>query len=123
MESAYKHQTILERSNEDEGTEQNPDLFQLFSEESNKPKHFINSNEGIDLEAQNSNNAEQDQLDTNLESENFEQQISDSALEYKVERRFCSPCGFDQPYRSKHCKYCNRCVASYDHHCPWIGKY
>lgn len=39
-----------------------------------------------------------------------------------VERRYCTACNLDQPLRSKHCRDCNRCVAQYDHHCPWIGK-
>ena len=38
-----------------------------------------------------------------------------------VERRYCTACNFEQPIRAKHCKDCNRCVAQYDHHCPWIG--
>ncbi len=38
-----------------------------------------------------------------------------------VERRYCTVCNIEQPIRSKHCKDCNRCVAQYDHHCPWVG--
>ncbi len=40
-----------------------------------------------------------------------------------AERRYCTTCGFDQPLRTKHCRDCDKCVAQYDHHCPWLGKY
>ena len=39
------------------------------------------------------------------------------------ERLYCTVCALDQPIRARHCKYCGRCVASFDHHCPWIGNY
>lgn len=35
--------------------------------------------------------------------------------------RHCHICDSTQPLRSKHCEDCNRCVRTYDHHCPWIG--
>lgn len=39
----------------------------------------------------------------------------------EMEKRFCSNCNIDQPIRSKHCKNCKICVATFDHHCIWIG--
>ena len=34
---------------------------------------------------------------------------------------FCGECVVDIPLRAKHCKLCTKCVATYDHHCDWVG--
>jgi palmitoyltransferase len=38
-----------------------------------------------------------------------------------IEYKYCTICHIEQPLRCKHCKTCDHCVATYDHHCPWIG--
>lgn len=38
-----------------------------------------------------------------------------------LEKRYCSDCYVDQPIRSKHCRQCGYCIATFDHHCIWVG--
>lgn len=32
----------------------------------------------------------------------------------------CPFCQIKRSSKTRHCQYCERCVAEYDHHCPWI---
>ncbi|EAR85793.2 DHHC zinc finger protein (macronuclear) [Tetrahymena thermophila SB210] len=47
--------------------------------------------------------------------------ITNYTAPYFFEKRYCKYCYINQPTRSKHCLICNRCISTYDHHCPWIG--
>lgn len=53
--------------------------------------------------------------------EEVEEEEEDSQVQLFVELKYCNVCQIEQPVRTKHCKSCNLCVATFDHHCPWIG--
>ena len=58
------------------------------------------------------------------ENDNDEDEIHTSEEEdivLFVEIKYCTICHLEQPLRTKHCKSCDQCIATHDHHCPWIG--
>lgn len=34
---------------------------------------------------------------------------------------FCNTCGIFRPSGTSHCRACNRCISSMDHHCIWLS--
>ena len=39
----------------------------------------------------------------------------------KVSSRYCHTCLINRPHRARHCRLCDHCVDTFDHHCPWTG--
>ena len=45
---------------------------------------------------------------------------SENTLNELIEK-YCTYCFIDIPIRGKHCKICNSCISTFDHHCNWVG--
>jgi len=60
-------------------------------------------------------------LDGNIEIEELEEDEENDDIVLFIEYKYCTICHIEQPLRTKHCKTCDHCVATHDHHCPWIG--
>lgn len=54
-----------------------------------------------------------------IDNRNMQQIIPDDI--YKNEH-LCHICRTRQPIRSRHCRFCERCVEEFDHHCIYLSK-
>eukprot|EP00347_Sterkiella_histriomuscorum_P007772 403347617 len=101
--------------------------------ENNNNSAYINDNNMSVLSDDNARNkhsrsfdkmALHDTKDSSRSIESSNQHISSLEHIARIElplKKFCEYCNLEQPYRTKHCKECERCVRKFDHHCFWIG--
>jgi palmitoyltransferase len=61
------------------------------------------------------------EIDDGLPDNNGDDESADEDVMLFIEYKYCTICHVEQPLRCKHCKNCDHCVATHDHHCPWIG--
>jgi ribosomal protein L40E len=100
-----------------------PGYISINTQTPTKPVFSILNDENPSIEIENvvtikDENAPSENLN-NLSKENLVK-TAKSEQDLDINIRICIQCKINQPYRSKHCRECKKCVALYDHHCPWI---
>jgi len=102
------------------------DEIVVFKNQSHEENDVINSGDSSipSIFSKNSENAELEDImvivqpigDSDCPSfPSSENEVHEAAM------RYCTACHIDQPIRAKHCSQCSRCVATFDHHCPFLG--
>lgn len=91
----------------------------LQNRELNESRIQIPENEKEQAASRKELSADRDINESLAEIETNKKAVKTRKLPFKL--KFCLICNLKQPLRVKHCKECKRCIASYDHHCPWLG--
>ena len=86
-------------------------------ETKNKSENFkeIIKSEHVYTHRSEDEEEEKDNTNNNIEVEQMDDDIKIKEI------RHCAVCRIDQPLRTKHCRDCGKCIATHDHHCPWLG--
>lgn len=76
----------------------------------------------------NNTNQETSKIRNNLESRMnmqgnsiFPNSDKNDTSIHDLTEKYCVNCFIDIPIRGKHCKICRSCIATFDHHCVWLG--
>ena len=87
-----------------------------------KQKHgSLGYNLGDEFQRLNDNQKKSVNIEVLDEIENAKPADEEETIPIEVDRKYCIVCNLEQPLRTKHCRVCQKCVATYDHHCPWVG--
>ena len=86
-----------------------------FDSEMSEQDGGITTTKGIKMDTINETGGENE-----VEEDEYGEEGEQDVVMF-VELKYCTVCHLEQPLRSKHCKSCDQCIATHDHHCPWIG--
>jgi len=84
-----------------------------------QPQTALSSGENI--QQYNDDNSAQPQNTDDVEKSVVTRKSKKKENSWMPDLRFCEHCQINQPYRTKHCDKCERCVHKFDHHCFWMG--
>jgi hypothetical protein len=109
--NSYKYEKEIEIIAENENEQERENTHQNM-QDAKEDDNNVHINSPIPNPANSPKNLHHNQIRNIKLSEN---------LTSTLENPFCIDCLVEIPIRAKHCKSCNKCVATFDHHCTWIA--
>lgn len=90
---------------------------------SNNNGQLINENCNKDKDKENKKEKDkQEEQENNTTTTNDNNTISpNNPYSSEVYSIYCLECLIEIPLRAKHCTACNKCIATFDHHCTWLS--
>lgn len=98
-----------------QGVKKSPSFNPELSKNNEKLREPVKDEHVQTHRSEDEEDEDKDNTNNNIEVEPVEEDIKIKEI------RHCAVCRIDQPVRTKHCRDCGKCVATHDHHCPWLG--